>query len=522
MRTEEEIRLASIKINNLFFKKQPKALRDHPWLLSTLKEKYGDLPNNELLYRGLNPEIEPTCNISGRTRPFIDKKIGYRQFCADAKSNLCQCYIESAAKKRTEFAKIQDKALRLQNFKNTMIEKYGVENPMQNPELIEKRDKTVMERYGVSNVFQSEGIKGSNHTQEANKKRKETYLIKYGVTHQSYKHLGIEIENLLRDKDKFLEEILKYNTVTECIQSIGINRSTFWDKVDEFDIRNQIKMYNSYPEDSLSNFFQSLNISFIQNDRQLIKPKELDFLFMEKKIAIELNGLHFHSEQFKDKNYHYNKFKECLNKGFQLIQIWDDEWINNQEVWKKRLKYVLGLETNVIGARKTNIKEISFQEAKQFLISNHIQGFPLNISYSYGAYFNGELVSVMCFNVSKEVVVLNRFASNCNVQGIFSKLLKFAIDQHNWNEIKSISDNRYSLGNLYQNNGWNYIKEYLPTYYYTDGYKIFHRFNFRKKSIKNRFGLDVTGKTEIQLIDQLGYDRIWDAGKKLWQYKREL
>ena len=59
-------------------------------------------------------------------------------------------------------------------------------------------------------------------------------------------------------------------------------------------------------------------------------------------IAIEYNGLRWHSEEFnKDKNYHLNKLIKCNEKGIRLIQIFEDEWIEKQEIVLKKIKHIL-------------------------------------------------------------------------------------------------------------------------------------------------------------------------------------
>lgn len=60
--------------------------------------------------------------------------------------------------------------------KQTSLEKYGVEHHLQSPEVIAKRTQTVQERYGVPNVFQSDKIK---------QQIMETIIDRYGVFHIS-------------------------------------------------------------------------------------------------------------------------------------------------------------------------------------------------------------------------------------------------------------------------------------------------------------------------------------------------
>lgn len=43
------------------------------------------------------------------------------------------------------------------------------------------------------------------------------------------------------------------------------------------------------------------------------------------------------SEKFKDKNYHINKVNKSLEKGIQLIHIWEDVWDNQTDMIKEKI-----------------------------------------------------------------------------------------------------------------------------------------------------------------------------------------
>ena len=74
-------------------------------------------------------------------------------------------------------------------------------------------------------------------------------------------------------------------------------------------------------------------------DNELIKPKELDIVIDELKLAIEYNGDYFHSVEFYlnkqnkhgnlDEYYgrHLNKVLETNKKGYRLIHFWENETI---------------------------------------------------------------------------------------------------------------------------------------------------------------------------------------------------
>lgn len=59
-----------------------------------------------------------------------------------------------------------------------------------------------------------------------------------------------------------------------------------------------------------------------------------------------------------------------------------------------------------------------------------------------------------------------------------------------------------------------------PNYYYTKDYsKRLYRFNFNKGKLEKR-GIDVKNKTEFQIMDEMGYDKIWDCGST--RYAKEV
>lgn len=62
-----------------------------------------------------------------------------------------------------------------------------------------------------------------------------------------------------------------------------------------------------------------------KSNRSMINPFELDIYIPDKKIAIEFNGLFWHSEKMKGKNYHKQKLELCTAKGIRLVQIFEDE-----------------------------------------------------------------------------------------------------------------------------------------------------------------------------------------------------
>lgn len=118
---------------------------------------------------------------------------------------------------------------------------------------------------------------------------------------------------------------------------------------------------------------------------------------------------------------------------------------------------------------------------------------------------------------------LKRFCikSDIILPGAASKLLKYFIKNYDVNKIISFADIRWTgdkENNLYTNIGFKLNKILSPDYFYynskIDKYKRFHKFGFGKKSIQKKFpNIYNPNLTEWQMMQKLGYDRIWDCGK---------
>lgn len=276
----------------------------------------------------------------------------------------------------------------------------------------------------------------------------------------------------------------------------------------------------SRAENEIYNYVKSFCFDAVFHDRSIITPYELDIVIPSKSIAIEYCGLYWHSETVgKCKNYHLKKLEVCRSLGYRLIIIFEDEWINNKEIVISRINNVLGNIENKIYARNCCINEITTNEAKNFCIVNHLQGYNLS-SVKLGAFYNDELVSVMTFSkpsiskgyrkYGKDVFELNRFCSKLGyvVIGIASKMLKFFENNFRINKIISYADRRWSDGSLYNNLGFEFVDYTPPNYwYFVNGTtKRIHRFALRKNKH------DSKNNTEYSIRLSEGYHRIWDCG----------
>jgi hypothetical protein len=261
------------------------------------------------------------------------------------------------------------------------------------------------------------------------------------------------------------------------------------------------------------------NTDIIENDRTLISPYELDIAIPEKEIAIEYCGLYWHSElSGKDRNYHLNKLNECTRRGYCLITIFEDEWLNYKDVVISRLKNLLGVnDSPKIYARDCRIEEIDKNRCNEFLNKFHLQGKGHQSFICLGAFYRLEIVSVMTFSKpsiakghhNKNFLELNRFCSHSDyrVVGIASKLLSYFERNYSWDKIISYADRRWSNGNMYYKLGFDFGGYTQPNYwYFSERIKRVHRFSLRKKYDEPK------EITEWDIRQSQGYNRIWDCG----------
>jgi hypothetical protein len=281
--------------------------------------------------------------------------------------------------------------------------------------------------------------------------------------------------------------------------------------------------YRSKSEKEIEEFIRSLNVNVIVCDKKQLNGVEIDLFLPDYNIAIEYNGLYWHSEgRGKHKNYHIDKTLKCINKNIHLVHIFSDEWLIKKEIVKSRLINLLRKNTDKIYARNCQITNISNKEKSDFLIKNHLQGNDKSTIY-FGLKNDNKIVAVMSFGSLRNILgnrkkseteyELYRFCST-NVIGGFTKLLNHFIKNYSPKKIITYSNRNWSPSDdfcFYSNVGFTYVGTTNPNYSYTKKYDIReHRFNYRKDKLVS-MGYDKT-KTETQIMVEMGYDKIWDTG----------
>lgn len=288
--------------------------------------------------------------------------------------------------------------------------------------------------------------------------------------------------------------------------------------------------YKSAAEYEIIEFLKENGITeIIHSDRHL--GFELDIYIPGSKLAIEYNGIYWHSSGSRDSDLriskqHLIKTEKCEAAGISLLHITDIEWddLQKKEIWKSTILHKLGLTKNRVYARKCSIVLVSYKSAVGFFEDNHLQGFASS-AINIGLQHEGKLVAVGAFSKArfskdKSAYELLRFASlkGTSVIGGFQKIINEFKKTHQ-GVLVSYANRRWSQGAVYNASDFQLESTSGPCYYYTDCKKLWHRSVFQKHKLKDLLENFDPSKSEVENMYNNNYRRIWDCGHLVYTLK---
>lgn len=502
-------------------------LKKRGWY-SYLLQRYDDnvscsekLSVSETLYRMLNNlDSVPLCKVCGGPVRYTPAR-GYADFC----SKKCQNSDPEVLEKnrfgvsKSLIAAYNERGDIIKAKRGKSLEKYGANtsSPFSSTLIREKAGASLIEKYGVDNVMKLPEFHA--YAKPIARKRSvglwesRGYDIEYRGDKVVIKNgCGIhgDIELSVRD---FCNRMKAERRGSSVICPVCHPISTY-----------------SGEEKSFARFLDSLGLEYVRNDRTAIKPLELDFFFPRYKIAIELNGLLYHSELFKEKYYHLNKLRRCDEAGIRLVSIWEDEWAGKTEIVKSMVRNIFGRCDDRVYARNCAIRELTPCEYRAFMDDNHLQG-SVNAAYKFGLVYKGEIVAAMGFGSmrislgsgGKEgMCELYRYCCRKNlvVPGAASKLFKHAVKalkREGYTDIVTYAKRDFSVGGLYRELGFEYAGETVPGYFWTNGRGRINRFSVRKSELVNAGG--DSNLTEAEIMHGRHFYRCYDTGNLKFMYK---
>ena len=284
------------------------------------------------------------------------------------------------------------------------------------------------------------------------------------------------------------------------------------------------KNFVSRFEREIADYVAFLGVDTETTVRRFAGVTELDIFVPSLNIAIECQGVYWHSERFNSKGAHAAKRAACEELGIRLIQVWEDDWADRRKIVERMLAHKLGVSTEPrIAARSTTARLVTTAEAREFLEANHIQGFT-GATHHLALEHDGRLVALMSLKRTGKSgeLRLERYATAAHVLGGQSKLIRYAERAiPGWSHLLTFADHEVSDGSLYERTGWVKDGELAPDYKYRVGSRREHKFNYRLARFRSDPALKFEkGLSERQLAQLNGLDRIWDSGKTRYLYMR--
>lgn len=413
----------------------------------------------------------------------------------------------------------------------TNLERYGVEKAHESEIVKERTKKTVRERYGVDYVTQTKNFRektlktnieryGSTthmHNPDVVAKVRASYLAnmrgKHGVDHTT--QIDKKFRHIFADDKLFIEFCSNYEYAEDIAEALEYHPSRIRARMAECGIQKSTN--TSKPESDLIDFVKSFyDGDVVTNSRELLNGRELDILMPDLGVAIEFNGLYWHSEKHKKFDYHQKKSLDCMDHCVRLIHVWSDDWYDpkKREIVKKKIKNICGYSDERVFARKCKVVKIASSEANKFYDENHIQG-AINCKHNYALTYNGDVVACMGFrSIGDDEYDLSRFCSSVSVTGGFSKLLSAFRREVKWKRIETFASLDYSHGEVYYQYGFEFSHITEPNYRYYSNCAT-HTIS-RNQAMKHKLHKILENfdenLTEKENMANHGWVRVFDAG----------
>lgn len=433
--------------------------------------------------------------------------------------------------------------------KRTMLERYGVEHPLQSKGIREKAEQTCLDRYGVRNVSldadMREKISKAVSSEDAQSKRRSTSMQRYGT---NYPAQSSEVINKMKatcleryGKEWAIQtEECKRKMKSSLYETVHANPEIKERAKASLKATMQAKYGLDYPCQlpqcrSSARAISHINVRYkellerLGYDVQMEKRVggySFDLYLTARNLVIDINPTYTHNayynhwlKQGRDANYHLDKHRAAIQEGYSCLFIWD--WDDEQKVVD------MLVPTKGIYARNCEVKEVSVAECNLFMDQFHLQNSCRGQLYRYGLYYGDALLQVMTFgkpryrkNVKFELLRL------CSVPGITvvggaSKLFQAFVKDYNPSSIVSYCDPCKFSGKVYENLGMTLLEVTPPNKIWSKPDSKDHitdnllRQRGFDQLFKTNFG---KGTSNEELMLQHGWLPVYDCGQAVYEW----
>jgi hypothetical protein len=210
--------------------------------------------------------------------------------------------------------------------------------------------------------------------------------------------------------------------------------------------------------------------------------------------------------------------RQTIEANLQLINLWEDVWINSRKQVLYRIGSLLGLNKKVFG-RKTSFRILCKEEASDFFNLYHLQG-SAKAKYTMCLTYEDEVVAAASFseplNMTRKSpgytsAELIRFAckGDITVIGGLTKLIKKFADQFKPSDIMSYADRDWSLGKGYDSTGFSIDRV-------TEPQEIWLNIKEMKRYFQHRLPIKISPDLKPEELEsyllESGYRKIFNTG----------
>ncbi len=244
----------------------------------------------------------------------------------------------------------------------------------------------------------------------------------------------------------------------------------------------------SRTQHEVANWIRTLGVTVDTNRRDLINGLEVDVFVPSHQLAIEYNGLYWHSLLHKSTTYHQNKTDRCNDAGIKLFHLFEDEWRDRRAIVESMIKHRLNMSPDRIGARTCSLVTLDTKQRREFFNANHIDG-DVSCQCAFGLKRDDEIVAAISlrkpFHRSHQGSL--EVARYCNkletsVPGGLGRLTKAAREfakAMGYVTLLTYVDTRLGTREGWDAAGWRQTTATPPRFWWTDFTDRFNRFQFK-------------------------------------------
>lgn len=473
-------------------------------------------PRKHLMLLIQNYDSMPTCKHCGNQAPWVQSARAFGNYC---NSKCSGASVEVQTKRKAD-----------------AISKYGVDHWAKSAGAQDKITQTIRARYGVDRVGQlpehvaSFKNRMANNREQIREKQLRTIRARKGrsdITCPAQSNISPDALQLLRDREALYATLTSMGSLKKFCEEYSVAPITVKSYVDRhgLTISYSSKGTSAVEAACIADLEQK---GIIAHRWERVGKHELDIVIPAHNVAIEVNGVRWHSEVLgsKSRSYHLTKAKLAADHGYTLMQFYAHEIDRMSSLVTSMILSKCNMLPRIY-ARKCTARRITARESAEFLNITHLAG-STGATCHYGLYNDDGLAMVMTFTRSryskKHRWEIARMASKIGITvvGGAGKLLSLFRREYSPESIITYADKRISSGRAYKSLGFEEIRHTAPNYWYfhtNDTTKLYSRQTFQKHLLASKLASFNAELSEWENMQANGYDRIWDCGNMVFEWR---